>query len=663
MEGVELKVVNEIKADPLITQNANNNVNGLDNSLNSSEKLNDVFADMKDEMKEVLSHFKSLCSTIDDTERKLKSRRLNEITPQQKSEFNETKTGVNGVIGFLQNGNNILGNVAGGNIAGGVITGVNTLGRGLMNSGTQAALSGATSLGKGLLVGGGVALAAGAIAAGANKLTDVYGDALPGIDSIYSNFGDNRLNSNSLKQNRDYGLSLRDSILRKNIGTGMGAEDFISLTNSLGRYGINDATKAATIAQNSAQWASYTGGNANTYANFAGLIERYGGNGKDALSTIFGAAKATGLEKSQYSEFLEGIQRSMENGIAKGFIKSADDITKNIANITLMSGNSDYWKGEAGINRYNSMSNAMSSNTSLSTSSNMLLFKAMQNKMGNNANWIDVMAQIENGEWGDSDFLNSYTNILNKAYNGDKNSIISTIKENFGLNWNGANEVYNTIYSGESLDSESVKNKIKDLTDNPDYKSDSKNQAEILSNMNLVMTQVGSSFYGAKYGAIDIIENGVTGLYNHFVKTKEKNNDPYKSLQGHSFLNENGELVSYNSNFSLDAYNGLIERPRTSFALLQKEATNGNTTESEIKAYNTLQQAIENGVATDIVQDFLNKVSEAITGGRANGKDGYLFDTTKLELAIADLTKAMNGGIVIEESSNGAFGGVQRGGR
>lgn len=634
MEGVEFKVVNEIKADPLITQNANNNVNGLDDSLNSSEKLNDVFADMKDEMKEVLSHFKSLCSTLDDTERKLKSRRLNEITPQPKSEFNETKTGVNGVIGFLQNGNNILGNVAGGNIAGGVITGVNTLGRGLMNSGTQAALSGATSLGKGLLIGGGVALAAGAIGAGVNKLADVYGDALPGIDSIYGNYADaDTLRRNNRRGNRDYGLLLRNDILSKNIGTGLGAEDFISLTNSLGRYGINDATKAATIAQSSAQWASYTNGNANTYANFAGLVERYGGNGQNALSQVFNAAKNTGLERSQYSEFLEGIQRVMEEGISKGFIRSAEDISKNIENITLMSGNSDYWQGQAGINRYNSMSNAMASNTSLSTSSNMLLFKAMQNAYQGDS-WIDTMTRIEDGQWGDKNFINSYKSSLNNAYNGDKNGIISTIKENFGLNWQGANKVYETLYNGNG----DISSTIKGISEDPNYQSDTKKTQELQSQLNTVMTEISSNVYDVKTGSLAVIENATVGLHDHFVKTKTEK-DPYKEITGYSYTMNGDEKVVDN-----------IFRMQD----LEREMKK-NPTKYEKNLYNVVQAAKDKNISESDMSSFMNEIAGSISGGSRYGKDGFIFDTEKLVAAIDKMTKAFDLGIVVEQYESGHY--------
>lgn len=633
--------------DPVISQNANNNVENLDGSLNSTDNIADVFSDLKDEMKEVLSHFKTLCTTLDDTEKKFKNKRLDSLTPQkQDKEIAALRNDVNGFVGAFRTGNNIIGNVASGNVAGGVITGVNSIGSSLMTGGINAATAagGATALAKSLLVGGGVALALGAAAAGANKLADVYGDALPGIDSLYGSFGGRNLGSNSLLQNRRFGLSMRDTILDKNIGTGMDADSFISLTSSLGKYGISNVNRAATLAQNSAQWASYTGADPNSIANFAGLVERYGGNGQNALTNVFGAARATGLEKGQYNEFLEGIQRSMEDGIARGFIRSAEDVSKNIANITLMSGNSDYWKGQAGINRYNSMSNAMSGNTSLSTSSSMLLYRAMQNSMGNNANWVDVMSKIEDGQWGDQGFIDNYKNVLNNAYGSDQNGIISTIKENFGLNWKGAKEVYNTLYNGNTTD---VEGTIKALQENPEYQSDSKTMNEALTTLNKSIVRMGSGLFGAKYGALDGISKTVDDIY--------------------SFLNPNDKKIISDA----DLYKGEI-RTEDQLEMYGGNFTTWNDFEKAFGKGNIYEQIIKGTDAEDDFLKFITDYTETDSKGVTRiGKDRiedffsensvYAAIGNKLIEALDNLTREMEGGIEVE--TRGAFDGYQRGGR
>lgn len=194
--------------------------------------------------------------------------------------------------------------------------------------------------------------AATAIFKGGDALANAYADSLEGQDALLRTFGGSAITSNSVTQNSDLALKMRTNALNKASGTGMETDAFIQLASSLGAYGItgNNGERAMDIARQSAMWSRYTGVNSSQIASFAGLMERYGGNGNKAIETAFGAARASGLDKSQFGEFLSGLESVVENGISKGFIRSADDVSESLANLSLLSGNSQLWSGKMEFN-------------------------------------------------------------------------------------------------------------------------------------------------------------------------------------------------------------------------------------------------------------------------------------------------------------------------
>lgn len=548
-----------------------------------------------------------------------------------------------GVVGVAQAGSNAIQSIANtNNVSGAVIGGMGNLSNTLGSAGKSVASSesGNMGLAKGLLVGSGALAAATAILKGGDALANAYADSLEGQDALLRSFGGSVINLNSVTQNSDLALKMRTNALNKSTGTGMETDAFIQLASSLGAYGItgNNGERAMDIARQSAMWSRFTGADASQIANFAGLIERYGGNGNKAIETAFGAARASGLDKSQFSEFLSGLESVVENGISKGFIRSADDVSESLANLSLLSGNSQLWSGRNGAQRYQSMSNAMSNATSLTSTSSMLLYRAMSNTMGGNADWIDVMSEIEKGNFADPKFLSNYKAALEGAYGSDKASAIATIKENFGLNYTGAKDFYdNILNSSNNLSPNEIQNKIKEYQENPEFKSDSANMADSLNQIENAVIQMSKNPFNLKYGSIDKIGETIDNIYSYLTQGEDR--------ETKEALKEYEEDIGYAPFIDNSLPGGFAPGTWIDEDVIRKQVQRNkkgykyNPTQAEIDAYDTMVEAAKVGVSDDDMAKFFTTMSKAVTGN--SNKNDYEFNSEVVVIAIKELQKSI----------------------
>lgn len=487
------------------------------NSSETMDNFDDVMSKLKDSFRDVLGSIKALAGDLDTLDKKLpatlQKARKDDPTGTTR-DLAEYRKDINGVVGVGSNATGIIQSLSYGNIAGGVTSGVNMMSNQAFNMGNAAGNLGMGTVAKGLMgVGGVLALTALGFKA-ADSLSDTYEDALSGMDSLNRAFGGDNINRLSATRNSDNALSMRGRAVDAASGTGLKTEEFIQLATSLSAYGINDESRAFSIAKNAGNWNRYTGADSSQIANFAGLMERYGGNGEKSIEQAYKAARASGLDKSQFGEFLSGLQSVVENGIAKGFVRSADDVSESLANISLLSGNSELWSGKAGIQRYEQMGSAMSNATSLNSTSSMLLYQAMKGKKGNGAlGRIDLMSEIEKGDWGNADFLASYRDVLNSNYNGDAESQIATIKENFGLNWTGAKDFYEQfILNTKNLSSDEIQAKMNEFKQDPTVKSDAANMTDALNKLDQSIAMLGQDPFRAKAGLMDGIASDTRSI-------------------------------------------------------------------------------------------------------------------------------------------------------
>ena len=454
----------------------------------------------------------------------------------EKSEksVNEYKDGQNG-INNVQNIATIATQIANQNVVGGVASAVSSVGSGLRNKGKEIASSedGNMKL-AGVLTKLGVAGILGGIALKtADVATQKYENALPGIDGILQTYGYNGMYNGTAIRNANYGLNARNTLTQFNKGTGLSDEEFIAYANTLGQYGINDIKLGGKMTKDAAFWQRYTGADMSSTLGFMGTVQRLGGNGIEATEKVYEKALESGLTKNQFPEFLSGVQRAIEQGIAQGFIRSSEDVAENLSLLARLSGNDPSWIGERGANRYSQMTSAMANNTSLSTTSSMIMYRTAgslldgneEKELGKNkylkessADWINTMAYIEKGDLSGS-FLKKLKENVENSYSGDVASQVLTYKEQFGLNYQGAIEVYNMLQNlGKGATDEQLKTEIEKITGDKEFQSDSTRLQDSLNSINQAITNLGKGTFDVKMGGLEVISNNVENIYGEMIR-------------------------------------------------------------------------------------------------------------------------------------------------
>ena len=439
-----------------------------------------------------------------------------------------------GVIGASQGFSDAARSVAGGDPWSAGLGGLNRIGQGAMKAGTAA--DGTMSV-LGMLGVAGVAAAL--IGGGANAIANQYENALPGIDALLTAFGGEGVNGANARINAGSGLALRGTAATMSKGTGLDTDTFISYMSRLSGHGVTDVTRAGALTNAAAGWSRYSGADMNQVLDFMGFAERHGTDGRDATMSAYNAARASGLEKGQFSEFLSGVQRVMEDGISKGFIKSSKEVADSLANLSLLGGGNKVFQGEAGARMYMNMASGLAGNTALGSTSNILTYRTMAGMMGEDdknakkllgaGNYLEggsvfnELALMEKGDVGNLEFLQGLKKQLEGAYGKDRDSIVASYKEIFGLNNQGAIQVYNALTDANMSDVERQA-KLKTIQEDPTMKSDATRLQDTLTELNRAIVEMGKPVFDIKLAGLEKVESGVDKIYNFLV------GDSYKSL-------------------------------------------------------------------------------------------------------------------------------------
>ena len=191
-----------------------------------------------------------------------------------------------------------------------------------------------------------------------------------------------------------------------------------------------------------------TGADRGALASFSLMSERYGGG--DVLAAAWRGLQASGMKTGQLNELLRGMERTVADGISKGYIRSTDQIARNLTMLSEMTGGNELWKGEQGVQRLSEMNSGLEKTVGLKSSSEMLAFRAAQRvlrKDNPNARYEDILALQERGisdkEHG-TEFLREIMKEAKTVENGDRSGIVEILRDLFGWNYNKAIEFYDS---------------------------------------------------------------------------------------------------------------------------------------------------------------------------------------------------------------------------
>ena len=498
----------------------------MDAANGSADSLKDNTAILKEfgnVLPEIIKNLRNMNVLVSQTTQKLPSVGHSITSEEKKREQIDAYTRQN-FLQMMNAGNNAVQSVANGNVSGAVIGGVNQVSNTSNNLSKIADAAGMAELAKGLVVGGAIATVAALVLKGGDALANKYIEEMPTV------FGTGRAFGNM----SNYGaLSSYHAINAYNTGTGLDIETFQGLAQSLRKYGIANGISdkeslVGDIAQTTARWAYATGGSAEQYAGLAGIMARYGGskNVSEDFNRLVTAGYASGLEDTQIPEFLSGIQKVMEDGIAKGFERSSTEVADTLLMFSKMSGNNAFWQGEQGAKLLNQVNNGISNATALSKTEDILVYGAFANAYKDKnvssilndtyvkgGGYVNTMQLIERGINGQN--FGSLMDSLDSAYGNDVNAKVEALRKMTGLNYTGAARLLN-------LDRNADDTTIKNIMTSPENMNNETKYQEAVNDIKDAVVRIGSKAADIKIEGMDIVSKGVTALANHFVPTGDR---------------------------------------------------------------------------------------------------------------------------------------------
>ena len=217
-------------------------------------------------------------------------------------------------------------------------------------------------------------------------------------------------------------------------GTGMDIDEFMRVANGFSSYGVATSGRASALARAAGLAGRYTGADSSSLSAYLGTQERYGGNGLAGMNYAYNAALASGLQRNQFGEFLDGLQNVIETGISKGYVRSTKEVSDTMVMFDKLSGGSKFWQGEQGFNRLQSINNGLANATALNSSTQLAVYQAMAGLSG--GDMLDTFALMEKGL--DVNSFKAISKQFNNIYGGDRYSEVMAWKELTGLNYTGA---------------------------------------------------------------------------------------------------------------------------------------------------------------------------------------------------------------------------------
>jgi hypothetical protein len=291
-----------------------------------------------------------------------------------------------------------------------------------------------------------------------------YKNALPSIDLLNQYFG-GAINRKTSGENNQQGLQMYGRAGTAANGTGLSTQEFIEAMKQAGSAGVKDETQALNMTRTQALWARFTGADLSTIQKFGGQAYRYGGEDAGAATaTAYGGLMAQGMAKGQYGEFLSAMERILEEGIAKGFVRSSEEIAGNMQMLYKLSGGSALWQGEQGAQRLSQMNATISNATNLQSVEDVISFGVARDILGGmsedkrrellegadgkkggkyTGTYADTMQLLERGV--DPALLKGQFDAVSRLEGGNTIGIIERFRSMYGLNYQGAAQVWDMM--------------------------------------------------------------------------------------------------------------------------------------------------------------------------------------------------------------------------
>ena len=423
----------------------------------------------------------------------------------------------------------------------GVLEGGANIAKGLGGSLFGAGMTlGATPAGWGLMAGGALLEIGGFIAnliAGDKKADIAEGEAYErslvhtgALNRRYAQGGTWEDNAN-----RTSALLKKGAQYAK--GTGMSAYDIVDIATQMSQYGAGTSELALKQASDVAARVNATGVDAATVHNFLGTTWKYGDRG-DVLGYASQARQAAGMTKAQDKEFLTALQSVIEEGIAGGYVKSVEDVSKTMTMFARLSNNNPLWQGVQGASRLRQMDAGISGATGLQNTSDMIVATAahsildgknieQRNKLihgGATGTYVDTMLLMEQGNDPEM-FSQIAKSVQDLEGKGNINGQIERFKDIFKLNYHGARDVYNMFQELQDgkMNTKTFQKKIESMQKDAAYQSDDTKRQDAINKIesNVALMAKSKFWEGTNYLNNMSIEKNTVRAPLHYGATVE----------------------------------------------------------------------------------------------------------------------------------------------
>lgn len=528
------EVQNDQSAENL--QSLNETINNNTDSFKGNTAIMKEFGDV---MPEIIKNLRNMNLVVAQTTNNLptvgKIKTSDDVKRQRKDEYDRQN-----FLGFLNTGSNALQSLSSGNVGGAGIGIVSGASNAVSNYSKMASMEGLENLGKGLLIGGTALAAAATIFKGGKALSDAYKDAMPTIFGTGKVFG---------TTDSEKSMELYKTVNRYNTGTGLENAEYNSIIQSLRKQGVGNeyttqtgqAVATAQLAQTVSRWAYENGGDVNQYAQLAGIMSRYGGNTDTnasfnrVMSTAKTAEQMGLINNSQIPEFLSGIEKVMEDGISKGFTRSAEEVAETMLMFSKMSGGNAFWQGEKGSQMLNQLNSGISSATSLSKTEDILTYQAFSSVYNNEdkikaalgygtndstyiegGGYANMMQLIEKGVTPDN--FGALMTYAKNASGGSDVKEAEILKNMFGLNYAGVGRLQNLDW--QSMSPTELKKQIQDITTAPENQNNETRWKTDLNNIAQALESGGAKIFGSvTLEGMDMISKNVKNIADYLTGT------------------------------------------------------------------------------------------------------------------------------------------------
>ena len=215
---------------------------------------------------------------------------------------------------------------------------------------------------------------------------------------------------------------------------GFSAEEGMAAMNQAAQQGL-DRAMAEVNARRVFDFERRTGADRGALSSLANMSARF--NAGDALGDAWAGLNASGMSSGQFNEYLRAMQRVMEDGISRGFVRSSEDVAKNLTMLAqLTGGDNPLWQGEHGARRLSEMNAGLEAATALTSASDVIALRAARKIIGDDTSYIYAMKLMEEGVT--PALFRNFMDLTSNAEGGAMEGIIERMRETLGLNYTNA---------------------------------------------------------------------------------------------------------------------------------------------------------------------------------------------------------------------------------